>query len=530
VLGSARLVDQIVSSFRSDADLGIVIADGNIYNGEEHWALNDKLLAALLPRMGISPEVKDRSFPGGSIFWIRPLLLRTLAAAQIKLHDFESEPIAPNGGLAHAVERMFGLICEEAGMRVVESGRLADTVQQSACSLSPVHIIAFYLPQFHPIRENDEWWGTGFTEWANVTRTMPLFSGHRQPRLPSDLGFYDLRLPEAREAQAELARRYGLSAFCYYYYWFNGRRVLERPLDAVWASGKPDFPFLICWANEPWTRNWDGLDRDILLPQTYEPGWTTRFARDIAPLLRDPRYFRLGGKPMLLIYRIGHVPDPIMAMHEMREALSIEGIPDLHLAAAWVWFQEDTDLPADPSVLGLDSYFEFPPHRCPPQPHRPLPSGLPEEFTGDVYEYNKVVTAVLDKLNDPHEGRRHRGVMAGWDNTPRRGTNAHIFHGATPANFRRWLRGTILHERRQDGDQVIFVNAWNEWAEGTYLEPDRDFGCGWLEAVASATDIGCSVQTQSEQIFSEGSTRWASAPPKKEARIGNYDPNHPELL
>jgi lipopolysaccharide biosynthesis protein/tetratricopeptide (TPR) repeat protein len=323
VLGSARLVDQIVSSFRSDADLGIVIADGNIYNGEEHWALNDKLLAALLPRMGISPEVKDRSFPGGSIFWIRPLLLRTLAAAQIKLHDFESEPIAPNGGLAHAVERMFGLICEEAGMRVVESGRLADTVQQSACSLSPVHIIAFYLPQFHPIRENDEWWGTGFTEWANVTRTMPLFSGHRQPRLPSDLGFYDLRLPEAREAQAELARRYGLSAFCYYYYWFNGRRVLERPLDAVWASGKPDFPFLICWANEPWTRNWDGLDRDILLPQTYEPGWTTRFARDIAPLLRDPRYFRLGGKPMLLIYRIGHVPDPIMAMHEMREALSI---------------------------------------------------------------------------------------------------------------------------------------------------------------------------------------------------------------
>jgi lipopolysaccharide biosynthesis protein len=488
VLGSPQLVDRIISSFSVDNDLGIVVADGNIYSGEEHWTLNDKLLAELLPRVGISPEVKGRSFPGGSIFWIRPFLLRTLAAAEIKLHDFEREPIAPNGGLPHALERMFGLICEDAGMRVVESGKLPERVQKPAPSSSKVHIIAFYLPQFYPIKENNEWWGSGFTEWQNVTRAKPLFRGHRQPRLPSDLGFYDLRLPEIREAQAELARHYGLTAFCYYYYWFDERRVLELPLNEVLAGGKPDFPFLICWANEPWTRNWDGLNRDVLLPQTYKQDWTIRFARDIAPLVRDRRYFRLNGKPVLLIYRIGHIPAAQTAMRQLRVALSDLGIPDVHLTAAWVGFEDDANLPADPSALDLDSYFEFPPHSIPVQPLRPLPSGLPEAFAGDIYDYNRTITAALATLeNDRHVGPLHRSVMVGWDSTARRDLSAHIFHGATPANFRRWLRHTIEYQGGEDGERIIFINAWNEWGEGTYLEPDRDFGRGWLEAVASAT-------------------------------------------
>jgi lipopolysaccharide biosynthesis protein len=491
VLGSADLIDRIVSSFRADSDLGIVIADGNIYNGEENWILNDKLLAELLPRLGISPEVKARSFPGGSIFWIRPFLLRILAAADIKLDDFEPEPIAPNGGMAHAVERMFGLICEDAGMRIVESNQLAEPVQKPEGSSSKVHIVAFYLPQFHPVKENDEWWGNGFTEWANVTRAKPQFEGHRQPRLPSDLGFYDLRLPETREAQAELARRYGVTAFCYYYYWFDGRRILERPLNEVLESGKPDFPFLICWANEPWTRNWDGLDHDVLLPQTYKPGWTGRFAGDVAPLLRDRRYFRLDGKPVLLLYRVGHIPGAQSAIRQLRLGLSEWGIREVHLAAACAGLQGDTELPTDPGMLDLDSYFEFPPHSVRPQPAWPLPSGLSDGFGGEVYDYNKTVTAALATLdNHQYQGRRHRGVMAGWDSTARHGKRAYIFHGATPANFRRWLRRTIAHERRQQGERVLFINAWNEWGEGTYLEPDRDFGLGWLEAVASAAQGG----------------------------------------
>jgi lipopolysaccharide biosynthesis protein/GT2 family glycosyltransferase len=489
VLGSSHLIDQIVSSFRSDPDLGMVVADGNIYRGPEQWASNETLLAELLPRIGISPDVRDRSFPGGSIFWIRPFLLRTLAGVGIHLRDFDPEPLKVDGGLGHAVERMFGLICEDAGMRVVESSRLAQAIQQPSRALSTVHVIANYLPQFHPIPENDEWWGTGFTEWTNVVRAKPLFRGHRQPRLPSNLGFYDLRLPEIRQAQATLARRYGLTGFCYYYYWFNGRRVLERPLDQILASGKPDFPFLICWANEPWTRNWDGLNADILLPQAYGPGWVGRFAHDIAPLLRDRRYFRLDGKPMLLIYRIGHIPGAPTAMRELRTTLLGEGISELHLAAAWVRFAGDADLPRDPGVLGLDAYFEFPPHEIPMEPLRPSPSEIQEGFSGALWDYNRIVTAALAKLDEPVEGRRHRGVMVGWDNTARRGLHANVFHGATPANFRRWLRGTIDRERRQGGERVVFVNAWNEWAEGTYLEPDHDFGCGWLEAVASVAGV-----------------------------------------
>ena len=492
VLGSPGLVDRILSNFRADPDLGMVVADGNIFRGHNGWAPNEKLLAKLLPRIGISPDVKDRSFPGGSIFWIRSFLLRTLASARMSIDDFDPEPLKLDGSLVHAVERMFGLICEDAGMRVAETGQLAEAVQQPSWSPSKVHLIAFYLPQFHPIPENDTWWGAGFTEWTNVTRAEPLYTGHRQPRIPSDLGFYDLRLPEVREAQANLARRYGLSAFCYYYYWFNGRRLLERPLDEVVTSGRPEFPFMICWANEPWTRNWDGLNRDVLLPQTYQTGWAASFAHDVAPLLRDPRYFRLAGKPMLLIYRIMHIPAASAAMHDLRATFSEEGIPDVHLAAAWAKHPGDDDMPEDPNVLGLDGYFEFPPHMAPSLPLRPVPPDISPDFTGRLWDYNRTVTAALARLDDPVKGRRHRGVMAGWDNTPRTKARAHIFHGATPTNFRRWLRGTITHEYHQDGDRVVFINAWNEWAESTYLEPDNDFGCGWLEAVASATEAACS--------------------------------------
>jgi lipopolysaccharide biosynthesis protein len=489
VLGSSDLVDQIVSNFQSNPDLGIVVADGNIYRGHEHWISNEKRLSELLPRIGISPDVRDRSFPGGSIFWIRSFLLRTLAGANISIDDFEPEPLRNDGSLGHAIERMFGLICEDAGMQVIEHSRLAPITQPPAPSSWKVNIVAFYLPQYHPVPENNNWWGAGFTEWTNVSTAKPLFPNHRQPRLPGDLGFYDLRLPEIREAQAELGRRYGVTAFCYYYYWFNGRRILERPLDEVLTTAKPDFPFLICWANEPWTRNWDGLSQNVLLPQAYELGWTRRFARDIAPLLHDARYFRLDGKPMLLIYRIGHIPEPERSIRELRLALSQEGISELHIGAAWVWFPEDDELPINPSNLGLDSYFEFPPHMCPNQVFQPNPARPFNELSGKIYDYNRTVTAAIMKLGAPTEGELHRGVMAGWDNTARRGAAAHIFHGATPTSFRRWLRATVAHERQHGGERVVFIVAWNEWAEGTYLEPDRDFGCGWLEAVASATDV-----------------------------------------
>jgi lipopolysaccharide biosynthesis protein len=280
----------------------------------------------------------------------------------------------------------------------------------------------------------------------------------------------------------------------------------------VLASGKPDFPFMIFWANEPWTRNWDGENSDVLLSQTYEPGWATRLAHDIAPLLLDKRYFRIDGKPMMLIYRIRHIPQAAAAMRELRLGLLAKGLSEVHIAAAWVWFADDGDLPADPSVFGVDAYFEFPPHKVAAQPLRPLPPRISERFQGALFDYNRTVTASLAQLNEPITGRRHRCVMAAFDNTARK-ASGQIYHGATPTNFRRWLRGTIQHECYQHGERVVFINAWNEWAEGTYLEPDCDFGCGWLEAVASAADVQwpATQAAGAGEEYAQAAERWLAS-------------------
>ena len=357
-------------------------------------------------------------------------------------------------------------------------------------------LIAFYMPQFHPIPENDAWWGRGFTEWTNVTRAKPLFPGHRQPRLPADLGFYDLRLPQVREAQAHLARQYGLAAFCYYYYWFDGQMLLDRPLAETLASGEPNFPFLLLWANEPWTRGWDGRARDILMPQEYHQGWVHKLAEDVAPVLRDPRYFRFQGAPVFLIYRVRHIPDRVEALRDFRNRLAALGIPKIHLVGTWPNFPGDGPLPVDPESFGLDAYTEFHPRGVTDFRRRitNLPN-LDPRFIGKIYDYNDAVDKALQMLDQPVVGLRHRGVTMGWDNTPRRGHTATVYHGATPANFRRWLRGVIEYELRTEGpsERMIFINAWNEWAEGTYLEPDQEFGLGWLEAVASAMEHSSSL-------------------------------------
>lgn len=488
----------LVAAFDADPDLGMVVADGQIFEGDEFWGGNLQHLANLLPMLGYTLEQATRiPFAGGSMFWMRAPLLRNIVGLNLAPEAFEPEPIGLDGALAHAVERLFSIACHSAGMRIEQASLVpgaAAALRVELAATAPARaprVVAFYLPQFHPIPENDRWWGRGFTEWASVTKAKPLFPGHRQPRLPGELGFTDLRVPETRAAQAELARAHGVSAFCYYYYWFGeGRRLLHRPLDEVLASGEPDFPFMICWANEPWSRNWDGANKEVLLAQDYPEGWVEAFARDVAPVLRDPRYVRLSGAegpPMLLIYRIMHLPRPAEAIAALRAALRAEGVGEVHLSAAWLFFADDESLPDAPAALGLDSYFEFPPHRVPAT--AVPPDAVPPGLTGGVYDYGPTVDAALARLAiDGPKRDRHRAVMMGWDNTARRGTAAYVFRGATPAHFRRWLRGVVLHEQANPGpeERLVFVNAWNEWAEGTCLEPDRDFGRGWLEAVGSA--------------------------------------------
>jgi len=402
----------------------------------------------------------------GEAFWVRPWVLRDLVG-------WDGEGLA--GAVADA--------CAAAGL-AVRGGAEALVALRDAGGVP--RVVAFYLPQFHPIAENDAWWGKGFTEWRNVTAAEPLFAGHRQPRLPGELGFTDLRVGETREAQAALARAYGVSAFCYYHYWFGaGRRLLQRPLDEVLASGRPDFPFMICWANEPWSRRWDGGREDVLVAQDYAEGWEEAFADEIAPLLRDGRYVRMAdGRPMVLIYRIMHLPSPAPSLARIRRRLEAMGVGAVHIGAGWFSLVGDEPLPDDPADVGCDSYFEFPPHRLPTVMSE---TALAAFATGQVFDYPGTVDRAVASL--PGADRRvHRGVMMGWDNTARRGSAAHVYEGATPCQFRRWLREVVVHEQASGlaEEKLVFVNAWNEWAEGTCLEPDQNFGRGWLEAVRSA--------------------------------------------
>jgi lipopolysaccharide biosynthesis protein len=343
-----------------------------------------------------------------------------------------------------------------------------------------VRLIAFYLPQFHPIPENDAWWGEGFTEWTNVRRAKPNFVGHAQPRVPGELGYYDLRDPSVRQAQAELARSYGIHGFCYYYYWFNGRRLLERPLNEVVASGEPDFPFCVCWANENWTRRWDGGNDELLVAQTYSPENERAFFADLLPLFRDRRYIRVSGRPLVIVYRANLLPEPGRATETFRRVAREAGEADPYLATIHV--------PQMPSPLdwGFDAGVEFPPHSTEAVPLTEHVEKLNANFVGDVWDYVSVAQYAIGRpLPDfPF----HRGVMAGWDNTPRLQNNGHVFVNAHPDNYRRWLSAMVAQtrERWAHEERIVFVNAWNEWGESCYLEPDAEFGRGYLEATRAA--------------------------------------------
>jgi lipopolysaccharide biosynthesis protein len=361
---------------------------------------------------------------------------------------------------------------------------------------SDVRLIAFYLPQYHPIPENDAWWGRGFTEWTNVAQARPRFRGHYQPRIPADLGFYDLRLPEAREAQAQLARQYGIGGFCYYPYWFNGKRLLERPFNEVLASGKPDLPFCLCWANENWTRAWDGGDQHILAGQNYSQEDDRAHIRSLLPALRDHRYIRIAGRPLLLIYRTELLPEPARTAEIWREEARKEGLGDIYLARV-----EGHTSEIDPRAIGFDAAVEFAPDwrnmgrlrlRA---SWRALGARLRLADSWGLHnivtEYDGLVEKMLAKPLPPF--RRFRCVTPGFDNSPRRSRDAVVIVGGTPAKYGAWLERTIATARQTatgTDDAVVFVNAWNEWGEGNYLEPDLKWGRAYLEATKAALNGG----------------------------------------
>lgn len=345
-------------------------------------------------------------------------------------------------------------------------------------------LIAFHLPQFHPTPENDAWWGKGFTEWTNVARAKPLFPGHYQPHVPADLGFYDLRLPEARAAQAALAREYGVEGFCFYHYWFGGRRILERPVNEIIASGEPDFPFCLCWANHSWnSAAWQGAHRE-LITQSY-PGPDDHAAHFdwLLQAFRDPRYIRLDGKPILLIYKPDDIPGVAEVARFWRNRAQQAGLPDLYLIGV---SHRDEDW--DPRSRGLDaSTMQALPMRDGRIPRRYLSTKVKLALKGNthkltIWDYEEIMPILLRSNTPPWDD--YPLVLPNWDNTPRAGLDGLVFCNATPELFRRLLRQALERVQNKPTEhRVIFLKAWNEWAEGNHVEPDLQWGRQWLEVI-----------------------------------------------
>jgi lipopolysaccharide biosynthesis protein len=347
-------------------------------------------------------------------------------------------------------------------------------------TIDHVKLIAFYLTQFHPIPENDLWWGKGFTEWTNVTKAKPLFPGHYQPHLPTDLGFYDLRVRETRREQIALAKANGIDGFCYHYYWFSGKRLLEKPLDDMLADAQSDMPFCLCWANENWTRRWDAAEHEILIAQKYQPEDDLEFIKGLIPFFQDSRYIRIDGAPMLVVYRPQHLPDSKKSIATWRSYCAEIGIPQLHVACAL------THKNWDHRALGFDSGVEFPPHNMISEDKSPR-LGFFEEFAGYCPDYKDVAEMYLDRQYS-REYSGFRGVFPSWDNTARRGAIGTVILNGTPENYEFWLSQAIkkTSEEFPDQERFIFINAWNEWAEGCHLEPDRRYGHRFLAATVNA--------------------------------------------
>jgi hypothetical protein len=343
-----------------------------------------------------------------------------------------------------------------------------------------VRLIAFYLPQFHPIPENDAWWGRGFTEWTNVTKAVPRFAGHVQPRLPGDFGFYDLRDPKVLQGQAKLARRYGVAGFCFHHFWFNGRRLLEKPLEMLLRDPGIDMPFCVNWANENWTRRWDGHDNDILLGQNYSPEDDVAFAESLVPIVQDPRYIRIGGRPLVMIYRPGLLPEPLATMRRWRTVFARAGQDNPYIVMA----QGFGD--ADPRLFGIDAAVEFPPHKVAVTPHiNQRLQILDADFQGSVLDYADVAHHAAS-LGSPSY-KLFRCVTPSWDNEARRPGRGLTLAHSTPAKYGAWLDAACritMAEKPDAEERIVFINAWNEWAEGAYLEPDRHFGYAYLAETA----------------------------------------------
>ncbi len=369
--------------------------------------------------------------------------------------------------------------------------------------MNQTKIIAYYLPQFHPFKENDEWWGKGFTEWVNVAKARPLYRGHYQPKIPADLGFYDLRLPETRELQAEYAKRAGIDAFCYWHYWFgNGIQLMQRPLEEVVKSGKPDFPFCLAWANHSWYKKSWSRDNEIfslsksatLVEQQYggKNDYRMHFEQ-MLPAFQDHRYYRIHNKLVFVIYAPQDLPNPKEFMEYWQSLAQNAGLPGFYFIAHCYL----TRLLPDIRKMGFDA-INFSMHHD-IYPMQIKSEGLLRKVVEGVRKRIHVKPNVMQyasaikKMDVPlwEEEKIYPTLLPNWDHTPRSGRFGRVFEDCTPILFEEHIRLTLERIKNKPmEDQVIFIKSWNEWGEGNYMEPDQKYGTGYIDALAKTLMLG----------------------------------------
>ena len=354
-------------------------------------------------------------------------------------------------------------------------------------------VIAFYLPQFHPIKENDEWWGKGFTEWHNVVKAKPLFRGHYQPKLPADLGFYDLRLPETREAQAQLAREAGVYGFCYWHYWFgNGKRLLERPFNEVVESGNPDFPFCLAWANHSWfAKTWDPNKKDKLLIEQLYPGIedNEKHFYELLPAFKDSRYIKIEGKPIFAIFKPLQVENVSVFIKQWQELAKKNGLPGIYFVGQGVKKDIEAILAA-----GFDSVNHEEVNRI----HAHLSKvvrGMKQIQRAvfkrpRCYDYAKAMKDMI--IPEDNKENVFPTICPNFDHTPRSYTRGLVYTNNNPKTFYNHVK-QILEIVNRKRNKVVFLKSWNEWGEGNYMEPDDKYGKGYIVALRKALDESAEV-------------------------------------
>lgn len=489
--------NQIIQ-FSNNTDFGI-IANSLKTTGDVKSSFRDRHLGSWLARLHRVNKNMAIPVPQGS-FSVRTLILNQIAAMNIKPEKFDSITTIIENEAFETIRALIGITAYEGMFGALDAHETLlseNKLSAKASNDRTVKTIAFYLPQFHRIPENDRWWGKGFTEWNNVIRAKPLFRSHYQPKLPADLGFYDLSAESTQVAQAELASSFGIHGFCYYYYWFNGKKLLNQPIENMLKSGKPDFPFCVCWANENWSRNWDGQNKHVLMEQQYSEESNMDLIHEFIKMMKDPRYIKHNGKPVLLVYRIKIIPNWLKTAEMWREECRKAGLGEIHLCSIRFGLEP---LEGMPDQHGLDSYVMFPPQDMRFVDAKANVQDLNSGFGGTMYSYDEVVDADVTRFRPGYQWPVHRGAMLGWDNTARRLTSARVFVGCTPMRYRSWIKQILEQEDRHNpnNESLLFINAWNEWAEGTTLEPDQKYGTSYLEATKSVLSAYKGIECSSK--------------------------------